>query len=81
MTDELKNFGLYALPADIRAKKLARMGMTEDEYREKAIMQMERNKRFEEAEARGESPHGWSDKAENPGWSDDKIVGSVESDE
>ena len=77
MSNEIDSYGLFALTPEVRAKKLARLGVTEEEYREKALMQIERNKRQAEAEARGETVHGWSTKTENPGWSDDKIVGSL----
>lgn len=77
MTDNIDEYGLFALPADIRAKRLVRVGMTEDEYRVMAQRQIDRNKRWAEAEARGETVHGWSKKSPNPGWSDDKITGEV----
>ena len=68
MTEELEKHGLYKLPRELMLKRLARVGMTEAEYREKLTAQLQRN------DAEG---HGWSTKEENPGWSDDKIVGEV----
>lgn len=51
--------------------------MTEDEYREKAKLEIATIERQIAAAARGEIVHGWSIKAEKPCWSDDKIVGAV----
>lgn len=65
---DLSNQGLFKLPPEARAKALANMGMTEEDYTEKLTRQLQRD---------DSTGHGWSDKAENPGWSDDKPTGEV----
>lgn len=76
--DELKQHGLFKLPPEVRAKALAGMGITEDEYADKLRMQLDRNQRQAEAESKGETVHGWS---KDGGWADDKPVGEVVNDD
>ena len=56
------------LPEPARSKALARLGMTEEEFRADIEAKIARQ------DATG---HGWSTKPDNPGWSNDHPTGEV----